>query len=82
MSIRRVTVSVPTEIARRMKQAAGEGSVSAWVTGLIEERLDDAALERAWDAFYRSVRPRAADVRRADLIFRRLTRPSRRKSAA
>ena len=82
MSIRRITISVPAETAARIKKAAGRLPVSAWVTGVIEERLDDAELERLWQEFYRSVRPRGADARRADAMFKRLTKASRRKSAA
>jgi hypothetical protein len=82
MSIRRITISVPAEIAVRIKKAAGPMPVSAWVTGLIEEHLDDAALERLWQEFYRTVRPRSAEVRRADALFKRLTKKPRRKRAA
>lgn len=82
MSIRRITISVPAEIAVRIKKAAGRTPVSAWVTSVIEERLDDAELERLWQEFYRSVRPRGADARRADAMFKRLTKTSGRKSAA
>jgi hypothetical protein len=81
MSIRRITISVPVAIAARIKKAAGRTPVSAWVTGLIEERLDDSELERLWQAFYRSVRPRREDVRRADSIFRRLMKPRRPRAA-
>jgi hypothetical protein len=48
-------------------------SVSAWVTSAIEERLGDAALERLWDEFYRSVGPSRGDVRAANGAFKRLT---------
>jgi hypothetical protein len=82
MAIRRITISVPAEVAARIKKAAGKTPVSAWVTGLIEERLDDSELERLWHAFYRSVRPRSEDVRRADSMFRRLMKPPRRERAA
>jgi len=82
MSIRRITISVPDEVAARIKKAAGKTPVSAWVTGVIEDRLDDAELERLWREFHRSVRPRPDDVRRADAIFRRLTKPSRRERVA
>jgi hypothetical protein len=82
MSIRRITISVPAEIAARIKKAAGHTPVSAWVTGVIEERLDEAELERLWQEFYRSVRPRGADARRADAIFTRLMKTPRRKSVA
>lgn len=82
MRIHRITISVPARTAARIKKAAGVNSVSAWVTGVIEEHLEDAELERLWQDFYRSARPRRGDVQRADTIFRRLTRPSRRKHAA
>jgi hypothetical protein len=81
MSIRRMTISVPASTAARIRKAAAGASVSAWVTGVIEDRLDDAELERLWQEFYGSVRPRAADVRRADAMFRRLTRPHRKSAA-
>lgn len=79
MSIRRITISVPDRVAARIKKAAADQSVSAWVTDVIEERLEDAELDRQWAAFYESVRPRKADIRRADALFDRLVaRPSRR----
>ena len=80
MTIRRITISVPADLAARIKKVAGT-SVSAWVAAVIEDHLDDAELERLWEEFYRSVRPRPTDVRRADALFRRLTR-ARPKSAA
>jgi hypothetical protein len=82
MSIRRITISVPEEVAQRIKQAAGTTPVSTWVTDLVEERLDDAELERQWLAFYHDVSPSRADVRRAEATLRRLTRATRRRSAA
>lgn len=80
MSIRRITISVPDRVARRIKKIAADMSVSAWATGLIEERLGDAELDRLWQDFYRGVRPRREEVRRANAMFRRLTKPSRRTS--
>jgi hypothetical protein len=82
MSIRRITISVPEKTAARIKKAAGATPVSAWVAGVIEEHLEDAELERLWQEFYRSVRPRSDDVRRANAIFKRLTKAARRKRAA
>jgi hypothetical protein len=81
MAIRRITISVPETVAGRIKRAAGTEPVSSWVTKLIEERLDDEDLERQWEAFYEQVGPQRVDVRRADAIFRRLTRRSRRRGA-
>lgn len=82
MSIRRITISVPDKTAARIKKAAGTKPVSAWVAGVIEEHLEDAELERLWQEFYRSVRPREHDIRRANAIFKRLTKASRRERAA
>jgi hypothetical protein len=80
MSIKRITISVPDEVAIRIKKAAGSTPVSAWVTGIVEERLEDRELDRLWKEFYQAVRPQPKDVRRADAIFNRLTK-SRRKTA-
>jgi len=78
----RITISVPAAVARRIREAATKTSVSAWVAGVVEERLDDAELEAKWEAFYGSVAPRAADVRKADALFGRLTGRARRGRAA
>ncbi|HVJ14662.1 MAG TPA: hypothetical protein VM686_04450 [Polyangiaceae bacterium] len=82
MSIKRITISVPTAVATRIKKAAGTKPVSAWVTDVIEEHLDDAELERQWQAFYREVKPSQRDVQRAEAIFKRASRPGRRRGAA
>lgn len=83
MTIRRITISVPEEVARRLKKAAGPMPVSAWVTERIEEHLDEAELEREWRAFCQDVRPSRSEDRRAEAMFKRLTRLSdRRKGAA
>ena len=81
MTIRRITISVPDEVASQIKKAAGTRGVSAWVTEVIEEHLDDAELERQWLEFYRQVAPRRQDLRRADALFKRLTRPRHRGAA-
>jgi hypothetical protein len=82
MTVRRITISVPEQVAGRIKKAAGDKPVSTWVTDLIEEHLDDAELDRQWHEFYRDVSPRRQDIRRADAIFKRLTRRSRGRGAA
>lgn len=82
MSIQRITISVPDHIARRIKKAAANKSVSAWVTGVIEERLDDGELERLWEEFYRSVAPTRQDVRTANATFKRLTSRTHRRNVA
>jgi hypothetical protein len=82
MSIRRTTISVPAKVAARIKKAAGDAPVSAWVTGVVEERLEEAELERQWREFCLHVHPSHDEVRRADAMFRRLTKRGRRKRAA
>lgn len=82
MNIRRITISVPAGVARRIKKAAKERSVSAWLTEVIEERLENAELERLWGEFYASVAPDRADTQRANAIFDRLTKPPRGRRAA
>jgi hypothetical protein len=81
MSIRRITISVPEETAARIKRAAGIRAVSAWVTDVVEERLEEKELERLWRAFYQSVRPARRDIRRAEAIVDRLTGRRRQKTA-
>jgi hypothetical protein len=81
MSIRRITISVPAETAARIKKAAGRMPVSAWVTQVVEEHLESGDLERLWQEFYQSVRPQRAEIRRADVLFDRLTGRRRRKAS-
>ena len=82
MSIKRITISVPAAVASRIKKAAGAAPVSAWVTDVIEEHLNDAELERQWQEFYRAVLPSRKDVGRAQALLKRLTRRSSSKGAA
>jgi hypothetical protein len=79
MTIQRITISVPEEVAGRIRKAAKDNPVSTWVTEVIGERLDDTEQQRQWEAFYRDVAPARQDIRRADAIFKRLTRSPRRK---
>ena len=82
MSIRRITISVPSEVAHRIKKAAGKSPVSAWLTEVIEEHLEDADLERRWNEFCRDVAPCGADVRNAHALYKRLTKRQRGRRAA
>ncbi len=82
MAIKRITISVPADVAARIKKAAGSTPISAWVTDRIEEHLDDAELERLWTAFYREVAPAREDTRAAAAILKRATNPSRRRRRA
>lgn len=78
VSIRRITISLQDRLAERAKAAARGVPVSAWVAGLIEEHLEGAALEEAWQRFYRSVSPSRGDRRRAEALMKRLGRPAAR----
>jgi hypothetical protein len=50
MAAVRITLSVPDELAARIKKAAGDGTVSGWVVKVIEEWFDeDEELERQFD---------------------------------
>lgn len=82
MAIKRLTISVPDTLASRIKKAAGKKPVSAWVSDLVEEHLDDTELERQWEAFYREVNPSAKEVRRAGALLDRLTKSSAKRGAA
>jgi len=82
MAIRRITISVPAQTAKKIKKAAGKVPVSAWVTELIEEKLEDEELELKWQEFYDSVNPTTKDKKRAQAMLARLSKSSRRKGAA
>jgi hypothetical protein len=79
MAIQRITISVPAETAARIKKAAGKRPVSSWITSVIEDRLEDADLDRLFDEFYKDVAPSKAAIRRADAIFEAVKRGPRRK---
>lgn len=82
MSIRRITISVPEKTARKLKKAAGKQPVSAYLTGLIEERLTADEFQRLWEEFYRSVPMTKKDIAEGDAMYARLTRRPRRRRAA
>lgn len=82
MSIKRITISVPSTLAGRIKKAAGDLPVSAWVTDALEDRLNEVELERQWQAFYRDVNPTRRDLALADSMFKRLTKRGSRRGAA
>lgn len=73
MPIKRITISVPESVAKRIKKAAGKVPVSTWLTQRIEEHLDQEELDRLFEEFYRDVKPSPKSVREADAMFERLT---------
>jgi hypothetical protein len=82
MTITRVTISMPSDLARKVKKAAGKKPVSAWLTELVEERLSEDALEALWKEHFHDVAMSAAERRAGDALFERTTKPRRRKRAA
>jgi hypothetical protein len=71
MAIRRITISVPEELAERIKQAAGDKPVSQYVTETLEKELSDDELQRQWEEFYRSLPPNPeADMKAAEMFER------------
>lgn len=81
MTIKRITISVPASIAKRIKDAAGKIPVSTWVTERIEEHLEQEELDRLFEEFYRDVNPSPESVREADAMFLRLTGKLSRRAA-
>jgi hypothetical protein len=65
-------LSVPEELAEKIKRAAGEKPVSAWVTDQLEADLNEAELERQWLEFYNDLNPTAADRVWVDSALSRL----------
>jgi len=81
MPITRVTISMPSALARKVKRAAGKQPVSAWLTELVEERLTRRELDQMWSAHVASFAFTAAETREARRRLSRLTRPKRRRAA-
>ncbi|MFO0685801.1 MAG: hypothetical protein U0234_27330 [Sandaracinus sp.] len=82
MPITRVTISMPSELAKRVKKAAGDKPVSAWFTELASQRLTEGAYERLWKEHFVDVPMSAAERRAGDALFERTTKPRKRKRAA
>lgn len=79
MSIKRITVSVPRELASKVKKAAGKATVSAFVAAVLEERIENERLEREWQRYAADLRAAATGAERAeaDAMFVRVTRSKR-----
>ncbi|RCV56174.1 hypothetical protein [Marinitenerispora sediminis] len=48
MAIKRLTISIPEELMEKIKEAAGDQSVSSWVAELLERRLEEQRGDRLW----------------------------------
>ncbi len=71
--IKRVTISLPEELADRLRAEAGDRSVSAYVGELISEHLDNDDLDALWRGFVEDVGLSADDVAAADQVLDDLT---------
>lgn len=69
MAIKRVTVSLPDDLASRLKSEAGDRSVSAYVAELIYEHLVEAEAGRLWQEYVAEAAVSADDVAAADEIL-------------
>ncbi len=78
MSIRRITISVPSHLAAKVKRAAGKTPVSAYVAAVLEEKLDEEEVVRAWRAHVESVAPTSEDEARAERVIAGLKKKRRR----
>lgn len=92
MATQRITVSVPAEIAGRLKRAAGRSrSVSEWVTNAVTRALDEEDTKRRFLEFCDGVTTTPEEEKQVQSSFDRITRggevratraPRRGKTAA
>jgi hypothetical protein len=82
MAIRRITISVPEELALRIKEAAGDMPVSQYVTEVLEKELDENELEHQWNLFQQSLEVDDDSEARATEMFERLVLSRNRDGAA
>ncbi len=81
MTITRVTISMPSELARRVKRAAGKKPVSSWLTELLEDHLSTQDLEGVWDRYIADMAFTERETREARARLDRLTKRKRRRAA-
>lgn len=75
MATKRITVSVPAEIATRIKRAAGRShSVSEWVTSAVTRTLEEQDVRRRFLEFCDSVKATPAQETQAKASFDRIVR--------
>jgi Arc/MetJ-type ribon-helix-helix transcriptional regulator len=79
MATKRITVSVPAEVATRIKRAAGQSrSVSEWVTNAVTRTLEEEDLARRFLEFCDGVKASASEDKRAKESFDRIAQRTRR----
>ena len=81
MATKRITVSVPAEIATQIKRAAGRThSVSEWVTNAVTRTLEEENLKRRFLELSEAVPATPAEERQARASFERIVRPKKSDS--
>jgi hypothetical protein len=81
VGIKRVTVSLPEDLADRVTAAAGERSVSAYIAAVLGAHLETSQVDDLWRAYVSDVGVTASDIAAADEILDALTAtPSTRAS--
>jgi hypothetical protein len=73
VTIKRVTISLPEDLADKLREQAGDRSVSAYVADLISDHLDNDELEALWRGFVDDVGPSDTDIAAADRVLDELT---------
>ncbi|MFC7326895.1 hypothetical protein [Marinactinospora rubrisoli] len=58
MAIKRLTVSIQEELMEKIKEAAGDESVSGWVSEVLTRHLEEREGERLWADFVAEVMAR------------------------
>ena len=80
MATQRITVSVPVEIAARIRRSAGRSiSVSAWVTHAVTRTLEEEDLRRRFLEFCDTIPATPAQERQAKASFERIVGGKRGK---
>jgi hypothetical protein len=78
MTTKRITISLPVDTARRIKQAAGtERSVSEWVASAVARSLEEQDLRRRFLEFCDETSATAKELAEADGAFARITKGKR-----
>lgn len=83
MATVRITLSVPEELAGRIKMAAGEGTVSGWIVKVIEGYFaEDVELELQFDAWLKEHPVDEDTQREVDAVLEKALGIRRKRGAA
>lgn len=75
MATKRITVSLPTDIANRIKRAVGRRrSVSEWVANAVTRTLEEEDLKQRFLEFCDDVKATPAEEKQAQASFDRIAR--------